>query len=283
MFEITFLIILALVWIVFASIQDLRNREVANWLNFSLIIFALGFRFFYCLFSQNNFGFFYQGLIGFGIFLVIGNLFYYSRLFAGGDAKLMIALGAVLPFSESFLVNFKIFVLFFFIFLFIGGFYGLIWSVVLCLNNFKVFKKEFCEQLNKNKKLIYLVLFFGLGLMVFGAIESLFFLLGVLVFILPYFYIYAKAVDESCMVKKIKTTQLTEGDWIYEDLKVGGKFIKKSWDGLNKNEIMLIKKKYKEIKVKQGIPFVPVFLISFLFLLFFWKTNLIDILWNSFW
>ncbi len=283
MFEITFLIILALVWIVFASIQDLRNREVANWLNFSLIIFALVFRLFYCLFSKNDFGFFYQGLIGFGIFLAVGNLFYYSRLFAGGDAKLMIALGAVLPFSESFLVNFKIFFLFFFIFLFVGGFYGLIWSVVLCLNNFKVFKKEFCKQLIKNKKLIYLVLFFALGLMVFGFIESLFFILGILIFILPYFYIYAKTVDESCMIKKIKTTQLTEGDWIYEGLKVGGKFIKKSWDGLNKTEISLIKKKYKEIKIKQGIPFVPVFLISFLILLFFWRIDLIEILWNSFW
>ena len=86
MIEMIFLICLAFVWIVFASVQDLKSREVANWLNFSLIIFALGFRFFYSLFN-NNFNFLYQGLIGLGIFFVLGNLFYYGRMFAGGDAK----------------------------------------------------------------------------------------------------------------------------------------------------------------------------------------------------
>jgi len=64
MYEIAFLWILALIWIVFATVQDLKMREIANWLNFSLIIFALGFRFFYSLFSSGGFGFFYQGLLG---------------------------------------------------------------------------------------------------------------------------------------------------------------------------------------------------------------------------
>ena len=99
MFEIIFLIILALIFILVATFQDLRMREVANWINFSLIIFALGFRFFWSLFSESGFGFFYQGLIGFGIFFILGNLFYYGRIFAGGDAKLMIAMGAILPFK----------------------------------------------------------------------------------------------------------------------------------------------------------------------------------------
>ena len=31
---------------IFAVVQDLKKREIANWVNFSLIIFALGFRFF---------------------------------------------------------------------------------------------------------------------------------------------------------------------------------------------------------------------------------------------
>ncbi|MBU2053223.1 MAG: prepilin peptidase [Nanoarchaeota archaeon] len=104
MYGVIFLIVLGFVWIIFASVQDLKNKEVANWLNFSLIIFALGFRFFYSLFYRGGFSFFYQGLIGLGIFFVLGNLLYYGRMFAGGDAKLMIAMGAVLPFSESFLI-----------------------------------------------------------------------------------------------------------------------------------------------------------------------------------
>lgn len=283
MMGIIFLLVLAVVWIIFAVVQDLKKREVANWLNFSLIIFALGFRFFYCLFSQDaqGFSFFYQGLIGLGIFFVIGNLLYYGRMFAGGDAKLMIALGAVLPFSENFLVNAKIFVLFFFIFLFVGAFYSLTISIILSLKNLKAFKKEFYKQLSKKRKIIYPSMFLGLILMAFGFIESLLFGLGILIFILPYFYVYAKAVDEVCMVKKVKTNQLVEGDWLYKDLKVRKKLIKVSWGGLSKEEIREIKNKYKEIKIKQGIPFTPVFLFSFLILilLYFLKIDLWNILW----
>ncbi|MBI2056754.1 hypothetical protein HYT91_00690 [Candidatus Pacearchaeota archaeon] len=51
MFHIIFLVALALVWMIFAVVQDLKKREIANWVNFSLIIFALGFRFFYSLFN----------------------------------------------------------------------------------------------------------------------------------------------------------------------------------------------------------------------------------------
>lgn len=279
MYNVIFLFVLALIWIIFATIQDLKKREIANWLNFSLIIFALGFRFFYSLFSQNNFSFFYEGLIGLGIFFILGNLLYYGKLFAGGDAKLMIALGAVLPFSENFLVNTNIFILFLFIFLFIAATYSIIISLVLSFKNFKKFKKEFSIILNKNKKLLYFPMFLGLILMLSGFIENLLFILGIFIFVLLYFYIYAKAVDEACMVKKIKSSELREGDWIYKDLKIGKRLIKARWSGLNKKDIRWIKKNRRFVLIKQGIPFTPVFLISFLIFFYFWKTGL----WHSFW
>lgn len=272
MWEMIFLICLGLVWIVFATVQDIRTREVANWLNFSLIVFALGFRFFYSLF-QSDFGFFYQGLIGLGIFFVLGNALYYGRIFAGGDAKLMIALGAVLPFSEIFKTNLKIFIGFFFIFLIVGALYGLVASVYLGLRNFKELKKEFSKRLKTKRKLFYPVMILGLVLMGVGFVESLFFYLGTIVFVLPYFYLYAKAVEEVCMVRKVKIKDLTEGDWLYKDLKVGNKVVKASWDGLSKKDVELIKKKYKEVKVKYGVQFVPVFLISFLVLVYFYFTG----------
>jgi len=279
MYEIIFLIVLALVWIIFASVQDLKKREVANWLNFSLIIFALGFRFFYSLFSRGDFAFFYQGLIGLGIFFIIGNLFYYGRMFAGGDAKLMIALGAVLPFSESFYINLNIFFLFIFIFFFVGAFYGLGISLFLGLRNFKKFKEEFFRQFEKNKKLIYFPMIFGLILMLFGFIESLLLFLGILLFAIPYFYLSAKSIDEVCMIKKVKTKNLTEGDWLYRNVRVKGKIIKKSWNGLSKNDVKLLKKHKKKVVIRQGIPFVPVFLISFLILVWLWLSKL----WYPFW
>ena len=270
--EVIFLFVLALVWIVFASVQDLKKREVANWLNFSLIIFALGFRFFYCLFSEAGFSFLYQGLIGLGIFFVLGNLFYYCRLFAGGDAKLLIALGAVLPFSTEFFTNVKIFMWFFLIFLFIGAVYGFIWSLVLMSWNFKNFKKEFGKRFKKNKSLFLFVLFLALIIMGLGFVFNLFFYLGICIFVFPYFYLFAKSVDEVCMIKNIRTKDLVEGDWLYKNVKVGKQIVKARWEGLSKKEIKLLKKK-RFVKVRQGIPFVPVFLISFIVLFYLWKIE----------
>lgn len=78
-----FLFGLALVWIIFAVIYDLKKREVPNWLNFSLIAFALAYRAFYSSYAS-DWMFLVFGLAGFGMFLILGNLFYYSHLFAGG-------------------------------------------------------------------------------------------------------------------------------------------------------------------------------------------------------
>lgn len=277
--EVMFLWILALIWIIFASVQDLRKREVANWLNFSLIIFALGFRLFSGLFSGEGFQILWQGIIGLGIFFILGNVLYYGKMFAGGDAKLMIALGAVLPISSIFSINLKIFFSFFLLFLFAGAIYGLIATVRISLTNFKEFKKDFIKRLKKNKIKVYCIMLIGLTFVIGGFFETIFFSIGALIFAFPYLYLYARSVDERCMVKKVKVGDLTEGDWLYEKIKVGRGFIEPNWEGLSKKDIVLIKKSYKEIKIKQGIPFIPVFLIAFLALMYLWFSGL----WNVFW
>ncbi len=264
--EVIFLFVLGLIWILFASIQDLQSREVANWVSFSLIIFALGFRFFNSLFSNSNFMFFYQGLIGLGIFFILGMLLYYGRMFAGGDAKLMIALGTILSFSSIFWTNVKIFVFFIILFLFVGMIYSLFWSGFLTITHFKEFKKEFTKQVYSNKKIAHIVMAFGLVLMIFGFKFDFLFLFGILIFIVPYFYFYAKSVDESCMIKKVPVGKLTEGDWLYKNVKVGKSTIKANWDGVSLGDIEKIKKKHDFVLIRQGIPFVPVFLISYIIL-----------------
>lgn len=270
MFEIVFLFILALIWILFATIQDLRTREVSNWLNFSLIIFAIGFRLFYSLFSS-DWNFLFQGLIGLGIFFVIGNVFYYCRIFAGGDAKLLISLGAILPVYNNFLSNLKVFVLFLILFLIVGAFYGLIYSFVLVGKNFKSFKKGFFYSVKNNKKTI--LIFAGIAILFafIGFVSDIFFYFGILFFVSPYLFIYAKTLEKNCLVKRVNPKQLKEGDWLLNDIRVGSKTVRASWNGLDSDQIKLLKKFKKEVYIKEGIPFVPVFLISFLilFALFF--------------
>jgi hypothetical protein len=66
----------------------------------------------------------------------------------------------------------------------------------------------------------------------------------------------------------------------YSDLKIGRNVIKANWDGLTKEDIKEIRKKFKKIKIRQGIPFSPNFLISFIIfiLLTIFNANL----WNPF-
>lgn len=281
MYEVIFLWVLALVYIIFAVVQDFKTREIANWLTFSLIIFALGFRLFYSLFQNDGFVFFYEGLIGLGIFFVIGNLLYYGKVFAGGDAKLMIALGTIIPYFTTFSLNVQLFFSFLITFLFVGFFYIFIASGILCIKNFKPFKREFLKELKKSKKLMIILLFFSMIFLALGFIENILFVVGVLIFFTSYLYIYSKAIDESCMVKRIKTKNLEEGDWLYSNLKLGKSEVKAKWEGLTKKEIRGISKKYKEIKIRQGIPFSPVFFIGIIVFIIF---NILNIkLWNSLW
>ena len=274
MYEIIFLSILAGIWIAFASIHDLKKRIVPNWVSFSLIIFALGFRFFYSLFELNSFMFFYQGLIGLAIFYILGNALYYGRMFAGGDAKLMMALGTILPFTEDIRTNLEIFTLFLIVFLFTGAIYGIAWSIYLSLKHFKELSKEFNKQFNHNKRRIILFSIISIALMIYGFVfEQLFLYLGILTFLFPYLYLYAKAIDNSCLVKNISTRNLEEGDWLFKDLKVGKNTIKSSWHGLNKKQIKAIQKKFKTIRIREGIPFVPVFFFSFSILIYIYFQN----------
>ena len=273
MIEIIFLIAISLAWISFAVANDLKERIVPDWLNFSLVIFLLGFRFFYSLFL-GNFDFFYQGLLGFAVFLALGNIFYYGRMFAGGDAKLMIALGAAIPLSANFSENLNLFMTFLISFLFSGAIYGFGCSFFLFARNFEANRKEFARQMLLNGKFIVLSSIFGDVFFVLGFFNQLWFYLGIFFIVTPYLYIYAKSVDESSLVKKIKTKNLTPGDWLYKDVKVKGGVIKSNWDGLSKNEVAFLKKNMREIKIREGIPFTPVFLMAFLAMIWFYFSGM---------
>ena len=102
--------------------------------------------------------------------------------------------------------------------------------------------------------------------MIWGFYEGILFWLGIFIFVILYFYIYAKSVDEACMIRKVKPLKLTEGDWLYKDVKVGNKVIKATWDGLTDKDIKLLRKRGREVLIRYGIQFAPVFLISFILL-----------------
>jgi hypothetical protein len=270
------LIILALIWIIGAILQDLRRREVDNLWNFSLIAFALAYRLSISIFNA-DYWFILNGLIGLAIFFILHNLFYYAKLFAGGDAKLLMALGTILPLSFDWLVNLKIFGLFVILFLISGSIYAIIWAIFLVVINRKLFYQEFLRQWKIYRKLFLVALIFALIWIVFAFFISQvqLVLIGLIVLSFPVLFVFAKSVEESCMIKEVNPKKVTEGDWLYKDIVVGGKKIRSTWEGVSKKDLMLIQKKCrKKILIKQGIPFTPAFLFGFAGLLWLvWKYS----------
>jgi len=275
-----FLVAIAVIWIIFAVVSDLRSREIPNWLNFSLIIFVLGIRFFYSVFNE-DWSFFLWGLFGFSAFFLLANLLYFSRFFAGGDAKLMMALGPIIPLGASLFQNVKLSLGFLFLFLITGAIFGVVNIFYFSFKNFNTIKTDFVKNMKNRRRMFYAFMLFGLVLMILGLWEEIFFIFGVLLFILHSLLFYARAIDNNSLVQRINSNKLTEGDWLYQKVKVGKRFIEPTWDGLSKKDIELIKKNHKSVKIKIGIEFSPVFLISFLIFVYLYFYG-ID-LWNSFW
>jgi Flp pilus assembly protein protease CpaA len=264
-----FLIGIAIFWMVIASIQDIRKREVENWWNFSLIIFALAFRAFLSI-ENSNYWYFLWGIIGFAGGFILANAFYYARMFAGGDAKLLMALGVILPFSLDVWTNLGIIILFLILFLLAGSFYGLLYSLGTMVINFKNFKKEFLRQFGKYKKLSIYVCVLSLAAIIIFFISGFYLgiaLAGVL-FLTPILLIYAKSIEECCMIKSVNVRDLTIGDWLYKFVKIGKRKIMPNWEGLSEKQLKLIQTHlHGKILIKQGLPFVPAFLIAFVLML----------------
>jgi len=260
--ENLFLIVIGIIWIIVAVLQDFKRREVDNIWNFSLIAIALAYRASVSVFNL-DYWFLLNGLIGLGIFFILGHLFYYSRLFAGGDAKLMIAMGPILTLSYDWMLNVQIFVAFIVLFLFGGSIYALVYSFILILNNKKEFSREFVRFFRRYKKMFLISFVFFILWAVFSFfIDLRLIFTGFVVMLFPVLFSFAKAIEESCLVKKVEPNKITIGDWLYKDIVINGKKIKASWDGVSKKQLELIKKSKRKILVRYGIPFTPSFLIG---------------------
>jgi len=263
--EYYFLFALAIVWMIFAVVQDFKTREVANWLNFSLIGFALAYRAFYSSFT-GEWMFLGFGFLGFLMFFILAHVFYYTKVFAGGDAKLLMGIGVVLPFESFSDLGFIGFG-FILALLFVGAIYSLVYSVFLVRNSGKKFGKEFRGNLARYKELFAVSLALAVLLFFLVSLEFLI-VLTVLLLLIPILYSYVLALESCCMIKLVSPGKLIEGDWLERDVKVGRHVIKRSVHGLSWKEIEMLKKAKKKVLIKEGVPFTPAFLIAFLIMVY---------------
>ena len=266
--------------LIIGTFTDIRVREVPDWINYSGIFAGLGIRLIYSLYSF-DWSFILEGLLGFIVFFAIGVVMFYSGQWGGGDSKLLMALGALLGlqlnlsnFTIGFIINLMI----------VGGIYGFIWTSVLALKNRNRFLKEFKKRLSGRG--MHRFIFLGFAIVFFIAaflisdviIRFVLFFIALFLPLMNYLILFVKSVEKSCMLKRVRPNELTEGDWIAKDVFVKKRRICGPKDlGIEKHQIrQLIKLKVKSVIIKVGIPFVPSFLMAFLLTL--WIGNPLAVL-----
>ena len=263
------------------SMTDLRTREVPDWINYGLIASGVALNLLFSIIYRTPY-FILGSLAGLLIFFCIAYVMFYAGQWGGGDSKMLMGLGAVIGLeislkSQHFLLAFLINTLL------IGAIYGLLWSFYLVLRNRKRFWKEFIRILAAKK--IAIAKKFILGMIILILVALLFInvlyirlmVLSVAFLVLTSFYlwVFVKAIEKSCMHKLVEPSKLTEGDWIVKNIYVDGKFVTGPKDlGISKSRIRKLvefykKGKVRKILIKEGIPFVPSFLMAYIFTLIF--------------
>ena len=176
-----------------------------------------------------------------------------------------------MTFNET-LINIGIFVAFLMV---AGSLYGLVYSSVLYIRDFEKANREM-RRFAKVLGIRYWV--FGICVVLLGFFNWVFFILGAFVLLSMGLYVFAKGLEVVSMVKVVSGKELREGDWLVEEVRVKGKVIEADWDGLSLDDIELLKGR-KKVKIKEGLPFVPAFLIAFLGYVFLrgWVLGLVKV------
>lgn len=265
---------IAFLYLLAGSISDIKTREVPDWSNYGLIAVGFASNLIFSL-ALSDWSYFLNSIIGFGIFFILAIALFYLGQWGGGDSKMLMGIGALYGLglswqSSSFLISFIINSLL------AGALWGIGWSIFLALKNRKKFLKELKkhtkQKIFKTIRLVVLILS-GL-LLIFSLLISqmalIFLSFAILLIFVFYLWLLIKAVEKSCMFKLVEPSKLTEGDWIAREVKHKGRYICGPKDlGIEKKQIKILKKLYREKKikkilVKEGIPFVPSFLFGWL-------------------
>lgn len=212
-----------------------------------------------------------------GSFLVFGFFMYYLGQWGGGDAKILSAIGFLLPtlpenfsaglafpFSISFLFN---------VFL-IGAAYMLVYALVFALMNKKLIS-QFFDDIKKSQKIIFFgsiilfLVFLSLNWFLSVYLNNVYNLASIvsnslllLAASIGLFLIFkfAKVVEDFGFKKKIPISKLKIGDVLLDS---------KVFEGITEKELKKIKKSGKKfLWVKEGVRFGLAFPLALLFTLF---------------
>lgn len=260
-------LLIAFVALIIASYNDLRTREVPDYLSYMLIGLAIVTRLLWFI-SDRDVSILFWAPISFSVLFLFSYLMYKAGQWGGGDVKMMMGLSVLLswlPWS-----TFPFFIDFFLNSLIVGAFYGMIAVGVIGVINFKELRK-YLTQIDY----ILLPALFIVVVLLFKILPPLFAFLAALIFVSVGLFKYFKVIETNFLRQNIPVPNLTEGDWLLEDVKVSGRVVVKRREiglideDLKKLKGLYAKKKIQRVQIKVGVPFVPAFLIALIITLMF--------------
>lgn len=265
------LLFVSLFFLSLASYTDLKRREVADEVSVGFLTASLAIRLAWSASSGDPSVFIDPFLVSLG-FLAFSLAMYYSKQWGGGDLLILTSLGvafgtlpsefsrgnSILPFWASLLANIFIF----------GAAYGVVWIFSLIAMN----RQVRVEALGKALKYWY----FTAPLFALAAFSALFLndlvgkLVGIALFVLYLAFLASRAVEGIIFTRNVRPQDLRVEDWLAENVCSRGRVVVKvSSTGLTKTDIQAIELlaskgllDKKQVSIREGIPFVPVFLIS---------------------
>lgn len=208
-------------------------------------------------------------------FLGFGFIMYYLGQWGGGDAKILSAVGFLipkLPVDFKVLLFFPFSLSFFFNLFLIGAAYMIVYAIVLSIINRKIWF-VFLKDIRANAKMIAIFNFLLILLMfLFGLIYTNFFsfinstdlVTFYIILVLSctglfFLWKFVKVVEDVGFKKKIPVSKLRVGD-VPLDFKI--------WEGITEKDLLKIKRSGKKyIWIKEGVRFAPAFPLALLFTL----------------
>ncbi len=278
---------IALAGIVIGTITDLKKREVPDWVNYGMMASGLGIAVMHSIYFWEVW-FIVFSLAGLLVGYVLGALMYYTGQWGGGDAKMIMGIGALFGIPLFSWTEIPFFLLFLLVCVFAGAAYGMVWMIALFIGNRKKVLKRLSERLHTKRMMrlrigiiIVAVLTAATGFLFPGSLTLMFVLLAALLYVAFYFSLLIKTVEETCFVKQRAVKDIVEGDWMVEEVKKGKKvLVPATPSGLTREQIAILKEhKVKEVTIKEGIPFVPSFLIAYLVTWYITHNNISVFFW----
>lgn len=222
-------IVIVAIGILWGTVTDLRTREVPDWVNYTLIASGFGFA---LMRSLHMFSFVpvLESGAGFAAGYALGALMYYTGQWGGGDAKLVMGVGALLglPVTLAGWAAAPLLGLFLLFTMLCGAAYGLVWMAVLFVLRRKEIIPLWRERLHTPSlvrlRVAALVAAVLLGIVTYSLAEPLLIALLVLLalgYLTLHLGIIVKAVERVCFRVDKPPSRLVEGDWLVEPVVSG--------------------------------------------------------------